>query len=65
MKRADEMKITEIFRRHIEAACDEVGEENIDCGVWPEDYEVRLANMLTQALCLMVESSHATSDAEF
>ena len=62
MTRDEESKIREVFRKHLEAATDEIAELEIDCGYYPRGYSGRFAEIMTQAVALMAETSQATLD---
>ena len=59
MTRDKESQIREIFRKHLEAATDEIAELDIDCGYYPPGYSGRFAEIMTQTIALMAESSDA------
>lgn len=60
MNRSDESQVREIFRRHIEAAIDEIADVGVSCGYLPGGYSGRTAEILTQALALAEETSDVT-----
>ena len=62
MTRATESKIRAIFSKHIEKACDEITEEV--SAYWPADCTERLAEMVTQAIALMDESTENLREEE-
>jgi len=62
MTRATESKIRVILSQHIEAACNDITDE-CSC-YWPDGYEERLADMLTQAIALMDESTEKFREEE-
>lgn len=66
MTRTNESKIAEIFRRHIDAAIEEIAEADglITDFWWPLDTSARLAATCTNALGLAVESVESWRENE-
>lgn len=62
MSDSDEITVMAILQKHIDKACDEISAAQIDVGYWPPGYAGRMAKILTQALFLMADSSHTTSE---
>lgn len=65
MLRSEESKVRAVFRKHIEAAVQELSNAegdlgSIALGFWPDGVEERLAEMATQAVAIMTESSILT-----
>ena len=65
MLRSEESQVRNVFRKHIEAAVKELSEaehdlEDIGKSYWPDGVEERLAEIATQAIAIMTESSVLT-----
>lgn len=58
MNRGQESEVREVFRKHIQAAADELAESSdIEFGWWPDGFDGRLAEIVLQAVALMTEAS--------
>lgn len=63
MTRDEESQIREIFRKHIEKATAQIAELDIDCGYFPQGFSGRFAEIMTQTVALMAETSQ-TAETE-
>lgn len=58
MDRGQESEVREVFRKHIQAAIDElVASSDIEFGWWPPGVDGRLAEVVLQAVALASEAS--------
>ena len=60
--RETESKIREILRNNLNKACDDVAKEDLISIYWPEGFAERFAEIITQSIALMAESSEMAAD---